>query len=146
MFRNSSVVKIYIIRPKPGQVAKNATPRPSGACNRSFPYIQLIKRESRLYLSKASFSMSLWLTMLWFDILWEKGINKLSLSNLFPSPKSMSLNQSWKRGSLVSTDTVQATFAFNQPYLGKGLMKLLLILNVLSMSVFMMCCLLFVLM
>ena len=27
---NSSVVKIYIIRPIPGQVAKNATPRPSG--------------------------------------------------------------------------------------------------------------------
>ena len=27
---NSSVVKIYIIRPKPGPVAKNATPRPSG--------------------------------------------------------------------------------------------------------------------
>ena len=27
---NSSVVKIYIIRPKPGLVAKNATPRPSG--------------------------------------------------------------------------------------------------------------------
>ena len=27
---NSSVVKIYIIRPKPGAVAKNATPRPSG--------------------------------------------------------------------------------------------------------------------
>ena len=26
---NSSVVKIYIIRPKPGPVAKNATPRPS---------------------------------------------------------------------------------------------------------------------
>ena len=25
---NSSVVKIYIIRPKPGPVAKNATPRP----------------------------------------------------------------------------------------------------------------------
>ena len=30
MFRNWSVVKIYIIRPKPGSVAKNATPRPSG--------------------------------------------------------------------------------------------------------------------
>ena len=30
MGRNSSVVKIYIIRPKPGPVAKNATPRPSG--------------------------------------------------------------------------------------------------------------------
>ena len=29
MFRNSSVVKMYIIRPKPGPVAKNATPRPS---------------------------------------------------------------------------------------------------------------------
>ena len=27
---NLSVVKIYIIRPKPGPVAKNATPRPSG--------------------------------------------------------------------------------------------------------------------
>ena len=27
---NSSVVKIYIIRPKPGPVAKNATPRPFG--------------------------------------------------------------------------------------------------------------------
>ena len=27
---NSSVVKIYIIRPKPGPVAKNATPRSSG--------------------------------------------------------------------------------------------------------------------
>ena len=27
---NSSAVKIYIIRPKPGPVAKNATPRPSG--------------------------------------------------------------------------------------------------------------------
>ena len=27
---NSSVVKILIIRPKPGQVAKNATPRPFG--------------------------------------------------------------------------------------------------------------------
>ena len=27
---NSSVDKIYIIRPKPGPVAKNATPRPSG--------------------------------------------------------------------------------------------------------------------
>ena len=27
---NSSVVKIYIIRPKPGPVAKKATPRPSG--------------------------------------------------------------------------------------------------------------------
>ena len=27
---NSSVVKIYIIRPNPGPVAKNATPRPSG--------------------------------------------------------------------------------------------------------------------
>ena len=27
---NSSVVKIYIIRPKPGPVAKNATPTPSG--------------------------------------------------------------------------------------------------------------------
>ena len=27
---NSSVVKIYIMRPKPGPVAKNATPRPSG--------------------------------------------------------------------------------------------------------------------
>ena len=27
---NSSVVKIYIIRPKLGPVAKNATPRPSG--------------------------------------------------------------------------------------------------------------------
>ena len=27
---NSSVVKIYIIRSKPGPVAKNATPRPSG--------------------------------------------------------------------------------------------------------------------
>ena len=27
---NSSVAKIYIIRPKPGPVAKNATPRPSG--------------------------------------------------------------------------------------------------------------------
>ena len=27
---NSSVVKIYIIRPKPGSVAKNATSRPSG--------------------------------------------------------------------------------------------------------------------
>ena len=27
---NSSVVKIYIIRPKPGPVANNATPRPSG--------------------------------------------------------------------------------------------------------------------
>ena len=27
---NSSVVKIYIIRPKPGPVAKNATPRPAG--------------------------------------------------------------------------------------------------------------------
>ena len=27
---NSSVVKKYIIRPKPGPVAKNATPRPSG--------------------------------------------------------------------------------------------------------------------
>ena len=27
---NSSVVTIYIIRPKPGPVAKNATPRPSG--------------------------------------------------------------------------------------------------------------------
>ena len=26
---NSSVVKIYIIRPKPGPVAKIATPRPS---------------------------------------------------------------------------------------------------------------------
>ena len=25
---NSSVLKIYIIRPKPGPVAKNATPRP----------------------------------------------------------------------------------------------------------------------
>ena len=82
--------------------------------------------------------MSLWLThMLWFDILWEKGINESSLSNLFSSPKSMSLNQSWKRSSLVGTDTVQVTFAFNQPYLGKGLMKLLLILNVLSMNVFM---------
>ena len=30
MFRNSSVVKIYIIRSKPGPVAKNAIPRPSG--------------------------------------------------------------------------------------------------------------------
>ena len=29
MFRNSSVVKIYMIRPKSGAVAKNATPRPS---------------------------------------------------------------------------------------------------------------------
>ena len=28
--QNSSVVKIYIIRPKPGSVAKNATPRPFG--------------------------------------------------------------------------------------------------------------------
>ena len=28
MFRNSSVVKIYMIRPKSGAVAKNATPRP----------------------------------------------------------------------------------------------------------------------
>ena len=28
--KQSSVVKIYIIRPKPGLVAKNATPRPSG--------------------------------------------------------------------------------------------------------------------
>ena len=27
---NSSVVKIYVIRPKPGPVAKDATPRPSG--------------------------------------------------------------------------------------------------------------------
>ena len=27
---NSSVIKIYIIRPKPGPDAKNATPRPSG--------------------------------------------------------------------------------------------------------------------
>ena len=27
---NSSVVKIYIIRPKPGPVVKNATPWPSG--------------------------------------------------------------------------------------------------------------------
>ena len=27
---NSSIVKIYIIRPKPGPVTKNATPRPSG--------------------------------------------------------------------------------------------------------------------
>ena len=27
---NSSVVKIYIIRPKPGPVAKNATPRRYG--------------------------------------------------------------------------------------------------------------------
>ena len=27
---NSSVIKIYIIRPKPGPIAKNATPRPSG--------------------------------------------------------------------------------------------------------------------
>ena len=27
---NSSVDNIYIIRPKPGPVAKNATPRPSG--------------------------------------------------------------------------------------------------------------------
>ena len=27
---NSNVVKIYIIRPKPGPVAKDATPRPSG--------------------------------------------------------------------------------------------------------------------
>ena len=27
---NSSVDKIYIIRPKPGPVGKNATPRPSG--------------------------------------------------------------------------------------------------------------------
>ena len=27
---NSSVDKIYIIRPKPGSVAKNTTPRPSG--------------------------------------------------------------------------------------------------------------------
>ena len=27
---NLSVDKIYIIRPKPGPVAKNATPRPSG--------------------------------------------------------------------------------------------------------------------
>ena len=27
---NSSVVKIYIIRPKPGPVVKNATPRTSG--------------------------------------------------------------------------------------------------------------------
>ena len=27
---NSSVIKIYIIRPKTGPVAKNATPRPSG--------------------------------------------------------------------------------------------------------------------
>ena len=27
--RKKSVVKIYIVRPKPGTVAKNATPRPS---------------------------------------------------------------------------------------------------------------------
>ena len=27
---NSSIVKIFIIRPKPEPVAKNATPRPSG--------------------------------------------------------------------------------------------------------------------
>ena len=27
---NSNIVKIYILRPKPGPVAKNATPRPSG--------------------------------------------------------------------------------------------------------------------
>ena len=32
---NSSVVKIYIIRPKSGPVAKNATPRPSGFLARS---------------------------------------------------------------------------------------------------------------
>ena len=30
VLKYSSVVKIYIIRPKPGPVAKNATPRPSG--------------------------------------------------------------------------------------------------------------------
>ena len=30
MCRKFEVVTIYIIRPKPGPVAKNATPRPSG--------------------------------------------------------------------------------------------------------------------
>ena len=33
---NLSVIKIYIIRPKPGPVAKNATPRPSGLIDRLF--------------------------------------------------------------------------------------------------------------
>ena len=35
----SSVVKIYIIRPKPGPFAKNATPRPSGWESNSVQYI-----------------------------------------------------------------------------------------------------------